>query len=87
MFRHGHVNLGVYQRHRKSCISNVKNNIDLTVLIGEFLRGGIFTVKIPTFSGKTAEKVMEVYGFDCPAIFWDQECSTFWGVVEGVLEH
>ena len=27
----------------------------------------IFTVKIPYFSGKTAEN--EVYGFDCPAIF------------------
>ena len=32
-------------------------------------RVGIFTVKIPTFSGKTAENVMGVYGFDCPAIF------------------
>ena len=43
------------------------------------LRGGIFTVKIPTFSGKTAENVMGVYGIDCPAIFWDRECTTFWG--------
>ena len=42
-------------------------------------RGGIFTIKIPTFSGKTAEKVMGVYGIDCPAIFWDRECTTFWG--------
>ena len=50
-------------------------------------RGGIFTIKIPFFSGETAEKGMGVYGFDCPAIFWDQECSTFWGVLEGVLEH
>ena len=41
--------------------------------------GGIFTVKIPTFSGKTAENVMGVYGIDCPAIFWDRECTTFWG--------
>ena len=49
--------------------------------------GGIFTIKIPFFSGETAEKGMGVYGFDCPAIFWDQECSTFWGVLEGVLEH
>ena len=32
----------------------------------------IFTVDMPFFSGKTAEKVMGVYGFDCPAIFWDQ---------------
>ena len=31
--------------------------------------GGIFTVKMPFFSGKTAENVMGVYGFDCPAIF------------------
>ena len=29
----------------------------------------IFTVKMPFFSGKTAENVMGVYGFDCPAIF------------------
>ena len=50
-------------------------------------RGGIFTIKIPTFSGKTAEKVMGVYGIDCPAIFWDRECSTFWGMVQGVLEN
>ena len=50
-------------------------------------RGGIFAVKMLTFSGKSAEKVMGVNGFDCPAIFWDQECSTFWGVLEGVLEH
>jgi len=35
----------------------------------ELLRGGIFTVKMPFFSGKTAENVMGVYGFDCPAIF------------------
>ena len=49
--------------------------------------GCIFTIKIPFFSGETAEKGMGVYGFDCPAIFWDQECSTFWGVLEGVLEH
>ena len=47
----------------------------------------LFAVKILTFSGKSADKVMEVNGFDCPAIFWDQECSTFWGVVESVLEH
>ena len=51
------------------------------------LWGGIFTVKILTFSGKSAEKVMGVNGFECPAIFWDQECSTFWGVVDDVLEH
>ena len=50
-------------------------------------REGIFALKILTFSGKSAEKVMGVNGFDCPAIFWDQECSTFWGVLEGVLEH
>ena len=43
----------------------------------------LFAVKILTFSGKNANKVMEVNGFDCPAIFWDQE----WGVVEGVPEH
>ena len=49
--------------------------------------GGIFAVKMPFFSGKTAENVMGVYGFDCPAIFWDQECSHFWGVAEGVLVH
>ena len=49
--------------------------------------GAIFTIKIPFFSGKTAEKVMGVYGFDCPASFWDQECSHFWGVAEGVLVH
>ena len=49
--------------------------------------GGIFTVEMLTFSGKSAEKVMGVNGFDCPAIFWVQECSAFWGVVEGVLEH
>ena len=47
----------------------------------------IFTVKMPFFSGKTAENVMGVYGFDCPAIFWDLECSHFWGVAEGVLVH
>ena len=29
----------------------------------------IFTVKMPFFSGKTAENVMGVYGFDSPAIF------------------
>ena len=39
------------------------------------------------FSGKTASNVMGVYGFDCPAIFWDLECSHFWGVAEGVLVH
>jgi len=47
----------------------------------------IFTVKMPFFSGKPAENVMGVYGFDCPAIFWDLECSHFWGVAEGVLVH
>ena len=31
--------------------------------------GGIFTVRMLTFSGKSAEKVMGVNGFDCPAIF------------------
>ena len=31
--------------------------------------GGIFTVNILTFSGKSAGKVMGVNGFDCPAIF------------------
>ena len=35
--------------------------------------GGIFTVKLLTFSGKSAEKVMGVNGFDCPAFFWEQE--------------
>ena len=30
---------------------------------------GIFTVEMLTFSGKSAEKVMGVNGFDCPAIF------------------
>ena len=30
---------------------------------------------------------MGVYGFDCPAIFWDLECSHFLGVAEGVLVH
>ena len=49
--------------------------------------GGIFAVKMPFFSGKTAEKVMGVYGIDCPAIFWDRECSIFWGMVQGVLEN
>ena len=41
--------------------------------------GGIFAVKMLTFSGKSAEKVMGVNEFDCPAIFWEQERSTFWG--------
>ena len=59
----------------------------LAVLMRDFFRGGIFAVKMLTFSGKSAEKVMGVNGFDCPAIFWVQECSAFWGVVEGVLEH
>ena len=31
--------------------------------------GGIFTVRMLTFSGKSDEKVMGVNGFDCPAIF------------------
>ncbi len=31
--------------------------------------GGIFTVEMLTFSGKSAEKVMGVNGFDCPTIF------------------
>ena len=31
--------------------------------------GGIFTVQMLTFSGKSAEKVMGVNGFDCPDIF------------------
>ena len=44
-------------------------------------------IKIQFFSGKTAEKVMGVYGIDCPAIFWDRECSIFWGMVQGVLEN
>ena len=66
-------------------MSNI--NIYLAVLMKEFFRGGIFAVKILIFSGKGAEKVMGVNGFDCPAIFWVQECSAFWGVVEGVLEH
>ena len=48
---------------------------------------GIFTVKMPFFSGKTAENVMGVYEFDCPAIFRDLECSHFLGVAEGVLVH
>ena len=46
-----------------------KNNIDLLGFMRELLRGGIFTVKMPFYSGKTAENVMGVYGFDCPAIF------------------
>ena len=33
------------------------------------LKNGIFTVNMPFFSGKTAENVMGVYGFDCPANF------------------
>ena len=49
--------------------------------------GGIFPENILTFSGKSAGKVMGVNGFDCPAIFWDQECTTFWGVVDDVMEH
>ena len=49
--------------------------------------GGHIYDKNAIFSGKTAEKVMGVYGFDCPASFWDQECSHFWGVAEGVLVH
>ena len=49
----------------------------------ELLRGGIFTVKMPFFSGKTAENVMGVYGFDChflrPGVFtflggWQRVC-------------
>ena len=48
---------------------------------------GVFAVKMLTFSGKSVVKVMGVNGFDCPAIFWVQECSAFWGVVEGGLEH
>ena len=43
--------------------------MDLPVLWGEFFMGGIFTVEMLTFSGKSAEKVMGVNGFDCPAIF------------------
>ena len=56
------------------------------ILIGAKLclggRGHIYD-KNTIFSGKTAEKVMGVYGFDCPAIFWDQECSHFLGVGRG----
>ena len=33
------------------------------------VKEGTITVKMPFFSGKTAENVMGVYGFDCPAIF------------------
>ena len=36
-------------------------------------------VKMPCFSGKTAENVMGVYGFDCAAIFLDWSAHIFRG--------
>ena len=74
----------------KKCIIKTKltNNLRVGIPASQTTGGvGIFTVKMPFFSGKTAENVMGVYGFDCPAIFWDLECSHFWGVAEGVLVH
>ena len=44
LFWLSHVHLGVNGCHRKVCISNVKNNIDLLGFMGELLRGGICTV-------------------------------------------
>ena len=49
--------------------------------------GGIFTVEMLTFSGKSAEKVMGVNGFDCPAIFLGAGALNFLGVIDDVLEH
>ena len=49
--------------------------------------GGIFTVQMLTFSGKSAEKVMGVNGFDCPAIFLGAGALNFLGVIDDVLEH
>ena len=50
-------------------------------------RGGIFAVKMLTFSGKSAEKVMGVNEFDCPAIFLGAGALNFLGVIDDVLEH
>ena len=46
---------------------------------GEGKGGWAFTEKMITFSGTSAEKVMGANGFDCPAIFWEQERSTLSG--------
>ena len=51
------------------------------------LGGGIFTVKMSNFSGKSAEKVMGVNEFDCPAIFLGAGALNFLGVIDDVLEH
>ena len=49
--------------------------------------GGIFTVKMSNFSGKSAEKVMGVNEFDCPAIFLGAGALNFLGVIDDMLEH
>ena len=41
--------------------------------------GGIFTVKMSNFSGKSAEKVMGVNEFDCPAIFFGSRSTQLFG--------
>ena len=47
----------------------------------------IFTVNMLTFSGESAWKFIGGNGLDCPAIFLGRGSSTFWGVVEDMLEH
>ena len=49
--------------------------------------GGIFTVKMSNFSGKSAEKVMGVNEFNCPAIFLGAGALNFLGVIDDMLEH
>ena len=51
------------------CFVSDTTTTELRIIVRLKLGGGIFTVKMPFFSGKTAENVMGVYGFDCPAIF------------------
>ena len=53
----------VVSRHTRTVISVIMPPLDVK------WGGGIFTVKMPFLSGKTAENVMGVYEFDCPAIF------------------
>ena len=50
-------------------------------------KGGIFAVKMLTFSGKSAERVMGVNEFDYPAIFLGAGALNFLGVIDDVLEH
>ena len=49
--------------------------------------GGIFTVKMLTFSGKHAGNVMGGNELDCSAILLGQESSIFWMVVKDMLAH